>query len=311
MPRGNEGDEMAEMTVPDAGPAGADRQALTWRDALTPLSRTSRRRWAVIYGLLLTAGGAISVWPEALGLSDDQRQRTGGLLAVALLVVFGMLRRGTRRLTALDHPSLDERDLAARDRAFRLAYPLLMAVVLVTFAVMVIDATEITRILERGPDFESQETTSWVDTTDIVNGLLWIALWWVYLPTGILAWREPGAVGMGGEVSPGVAEPARDGLLALALGAGLAMGVFASTAPWSLLPIIAALALLGGLARREAGQPPVAASTLRATGIMLILGAAALAVLTVRSPTTVAIATGALAAGLALVAVALRQGRAG
>jgi hypothetical protein len=52
----------------------------------------------------------------------------------------------------------------------------------------------------------------------------------------------------------------------------------------------------------------VASSTLRATGIVLILGAAALVVLTVRSPTTVAVATGALAAGLALVVIASRGG---
>lgn len=139
-----------------------------------------------------------------------QRQRTGWFLVVALLVVFGMLRRGTRRVTALDHPSLDERDLAARDRAFRLAYPLLMVVVLVTFVVMVLDATEITRLLERGPAFESHETMSWVGTADIRSALLWVALWWVYLPTGILAWREPDAIGLGRGASPGVPEQTRD-----------------------------------------------------------------------------------------------------
>ncbi len=237
-----------------------------------------------------------------------QRQRTGWFLVVALLVVFGMLRRGTRRVTALDHPSLDERDLAARDRAFRLAYPLLMVVVLVTFVVMVLDATEITRLLERGPAFESHETMSWVGTADIRSALLWVALWWVYLPTGILAWREPDAIGLGRGASPGVPEQTRDALLGLALGAGLVLGLFASTAPWGLLALTSALALLGGLARREAGQPPVASSTLRATGIVLIGGAAALVVLTVRSPTTVAVATGALAAGLALVVIASRGG---
>ncbi len=149
---------------------------------------------------------------------------------------------------------------------------------------------------------------SWVGTADIRSALLWVALWWVYLPTGILAWREPDAIGLGRGASPGVPEPTRDALLGLALGAGLVLGLFASTAPWGLLGLISALALLGGLARREAGQPPVASSTLRATGIMLIGGAAALVVLTVRSPTTVAVATGALAAGLALVVIASRGG---
>ncbi len=33
---------------------------------------------------------------------------------IVMAVVFGMLRRGTRRLTAVDHPELDERDESAR-----------------------------------------------------------------------------------------------------------------------------------------------------------------------------------------------------
>ena len=308
MPRGNEGDEMDEMTVPDPGPAGAARQVLTWRDALTPLSRTSRRRWAVIYGLLLTAGGAISIWPEALGLSDDQRQRTSWLLVIALLVVFGMLRRGTRRLTALDHPSLDERDLAARDRAFRLAYPLLMVVVLVTFVVMVIDATEIRRLVEATPESRSYKTASYVDIVVIRDVLVWVALWWIYLPTGILAWREPDAIGIGGDGSPGVAEPARDALLVLALGTS-ALGVFASTAPWSLLPLLVVPGVLGVLARRKVGQPPVVVAPwkLGATGIWLSLVAVCVLAFAEKGPATVAWAIGAIAAGLVLVVIAVRR----
>ena len=71
----------------------------------------------------------------------DEHYGDGGtgadtLALVALVVVFGMLRRSTRRLTALDHPELDERDRLARDRAFRLAYPLLLAVLVISFAVL-------------------------------------------------------------------------------------------------------------------------------------------------------------------------------
>lgn len=300
---------MREMTVPDVGPAGGSGRMRTWRDALTPLSRASRRRWAAAYSLLLTAGGAVNAWPEAVGLSEDQRQATSFFLIVALFVVFGMLRRSTRRLTALDHPSLDERDLAARDRAFRLAYPLLMAVVLVTLLTAVFDANEITRPLENGPDAEPPETASYVDNIVIVEVLLWVTLWWIYLPTGILAWRDPDAVGIGQEASPGVAEPARDALLALALVLGLVLCVVAPTALWSLLPLVAALGVLGGLARRRAGQPAVVVATwkLGATGILLFVVAATVLAFTETDPAGVPWIIGALAAGVALLVMAVRR----
>lgn len=299
---------MREMTLPDAGIAGDGKSIRTWRDALTPLRRASRRRWAAVYGLLLTAGGVVSAWPEALGLSDDQRNSTGWFLIVALLVVFGMLRRGTRRLTALDHPSLDERDLVARDRAFRLAYPLLMVVVLVTLVAMMLDSTETTRLLEKGPGFESYKTASYVDTSAIRDVLLWVTLWWIYLPTGILAWREPNAV-TSREASAGVAEPARDALLALALVLGLGLCVVAPTAPWMLLPLLVVLGILGGLARREAGQPSVVVAPwkLGATGTLLCLVAVTVLAFTERSPASVPWLAGALAAGLVLVVVAVRR----
>ena len=299
---------MREMTVPDAGPAGDSGQMRTWRDPLTPLSRASHRRWATAYGLLLTAGGAVSAWPEGLGLSEDQRKATSLFLIVALFVVFGMLRRGTRRLTALDHPTLDERDLAARDRAFRLAYPLLMVVVLVTLAAMIFDSTEIRRLVEATPEVERYKTASYVEDLAIRDVLVWVTLWWIYLPTAILAWREPDAVGMH-EASAGVAEPARDALLALALVLGLVLCVVAPTALWSLVPLVAALVVLGGLARRQAGQPAVVVATwkLGATGILLFLVAATVLAFTETSTASVPWIMGALAAGVALVVVAVRR----
>ncbi len=42
------------------------------------------------------------------------------ILLAGILILFGMLRRGTRRIAALDHPDLDERDIAARNSALAL-----------------------------------------------------------------------------------------------------------------------------------------------------------------------------------------------
>ena len=82
---------------------------------------------------------------------------------------------------------------------------------------------------------------------------LWILLWAVFLPTGVLAWREPDALESdddGGRLS----ESLRDALLGLALAGGVALVVLADSDA-GLWPFLATLALLGGLGRRAAGQP--------------------------------------------------------
>lgn len=98
----------------------------TWRDAVTPAGRSSRRRWGALYAVLLLAGGALVATDDVpAGLSDRAASDTTTFVLVAMAVLFGMLRRGTRSLAAIDHPKLDERDNAARDKAFRIAYALL------------------------------------------------------------------------------------------------------------------------------------------------------------------------------------------
>ena len=88
---------------------------VTWRDAVTPLSRASRRRWALAYALLLAlAAASVADGSGTFAVDDDAVPL---VLVVALPVVFGMLRRGTRRIAALDHPELDERDVDARNAA--------------------------------------------------------------------------------------------------------------------------------------------------------------------------------------------------
>lgn len=98
-----------------------DGHPLGWRDALTPHDRPSRQRWTASWALLLLALGAGALDSGVNeAVADDGR---GALALVLLVLVFGMFRRGTRRLTATDHPELDERDRRARERASRLALP--------------------------------------------------------------------------------------------------------------------------------------------------------------------------------------------
>ena len=101
---------------------------VTWRDALTPLSRASRRRWTACYALLLVLL-ALSVFVDAFAVGRGSDEQIPLILLVGVPIVFGMLRRGTRRIAALDHPDLDERDVAARNGAYRIAFPLLVLVV--------------------------------------------------------------------------------------------------------------------------------------------------------------------------------------
>lgn len=242
----------------------------TWRDEVTPVSRASRRRWALAYAALLVY---VAVY-FGRGEPDD-----GGatlILAVGLFVIFGMLRRSTRRLTALDHPDLDERDASARDRAFRLAYPLLLLVLLALVAVVVLALPD---ALGRNA-LENRRAVSipgWLLTPQALLGLvLWVALWAAFLPTGVLAWLEPDALEPdAGEPRQGLSEAARDGLLAAAIVAGLILGPLDDSAALGLLPLMCALALLGRLARRgdpAAPERSTAERVLPLIGLALAVG---------------------------------------
>lgn len=222
---------------------------VTWRDAVTPLSRASRQRWTACYGLLLILLAA-SALDDRFTVGDGGSHVIPLILFVALPVVFGMLRRGTRAIAALDHPDLDERDLQARDRAYRIAFPLLVLAVVAALLLLAVAAPDITRAGHAGA-----RTSGWfVDTQAFVELGAWIALWAVFLPTGALAWREPDALDarLGG---PGMlTETIRDALLGLVILGGLAADVLTAVNV-SFMVFAASLALLGGLARRESGQP--------------------------------------------------------
>lgn len=240
------------------------RPDVTWRDAVTPMSRASRRRWTLTYALLLMLLAA-DVIEDAI--APDQYLPL--FLVVPAFVVFGMLRRGTRRIAAIDHPDLDERDLAARDRAYRIAFPLLGLVVLAGLVMLATSVPE-TRHLLRVDQFGAvRDSGLFVQTQDLVGLGLWVGLWALFLPTGVLAWREPDAIApetAGGSLH----EPLRDALLGLALAGGIAISIVTSDDIWG--PFAVALALLGGLARRAAGQPVMSRQRMWrvATGIALI-----------------------------------------
>jgi hypothetical protein len=225
---------------------------VTWRDAVTPLSRASRRRWTAAYALLLSLLAA-GIVDETFAVQRRDEQVIPLILVVALPVVFGMLRRGTRRIAALDHPDLDERDVAARNAAYRVAFPLLLVVLLATGVLLALALPDATRTTALAPRQFQTEGGSFLGTEALVGVGLWILLWAVFLPTGVLAWREPDALEP--ELpGPGLPEPIRDALLGAALAGGIALSLGANSGTGTLL-FIASLALLGALARRAAGQP--------------------------------------------------------
>lgn len=231
------------------------RRDVTWRDAVTPMSRASRRRWTLTYALLLMLLAA-----DVVGDTIAPDSSLPLFVVIPAFVVFGMLRRGTRRVTAIDHPALDERDVAARDRAYRIAFPLLLLVVLGALVLLAVSV----------PDIR-------VKTYHLVEFGLWIGLWALFLPTGVLAWREPDAVepeAGGGSLH----EPLRDALLGLALAGAITVSVVTSQDIWG--PFVVALALLGGLARRAAGQPVMSRQRMWrvAIGIALIVAVFAVAI---------------------------------
>ncbi|WP_022927100.1 hypothetical protein [Patulibacter americanus] len=194
-----------------------------WREELTPRSQASRRRWTVVLAALLLALGAAAL--------DDRihdallRDGPGGrfvLYGLLLFIVFGLLRRGTRRLGRLRSSqlgALDERDTAARDRAFRPAFALFLVVVVVTLWSLDSILPHATRSAE-GRALEGVVLGSDAVTTLVA----WFVAWAVFLPTAVLAWREPDAPPVDeDEPRPVLCEPARDGLVAAALLAGAAV----------------------------------------------------------------------------------------
>ena len=103
--------------------------------------------------------------------------------------------------------------------------------------------------------------------------LLWGVLWAIYLPTGVLAWREPDSLSAGPGWSPaGLSEPLRDALVALALGGALVLVFLGVDGLLALLPLIAVLTLLGALSRRAAGQRPIAATTVWVLAAAFVTG---------------------------------------
>ncbi len=276
---------MSEIAVHPVDGSPGPTQLMTWRDAVTPLSRSSRRRWTVAYALLLLLGGllvaapetVVSLWRADAGTGDVARDTAGNgwlPLLVALLIVFGMLRRGTRRLTAVDHPLLDERDLVARDRAFRLAYPLLLAVLALTAValLMVLPDIERTEVLSKTRNYaaSSVDDGSFLTSEAVLGLVLWGGLWAVFLPTGILAWNEPDSLSTGPAWSPaGLSEPLRDALVGVSAAGALILPSVGWDGTLSLLPLIAVLTLLGALARRAAGQRPISPAMVWALGAVV------------------------------------------
>lgn len=244
---------------------------ITWRDALTPLSRSSRRRWTIAFAaLLLVAAGSV-IAPETLGTGDDPPSPT--LVGfVGLVIVFGMLRRGTRRMTAIDHGALDERDVAARDRAFRLAYPVFLLVTIAALLALLVVLPELDSTDLR-PAIDLSEATWTLTGNALVGVVVWLFVWGVFLPTGMLAWIEPDAISLDEAPAPGAPELVRDLLVGVALAGSLALEIATDVGGWVLL-LVGAIGALGGLARGFAGQPVMSRQRMWRVAIGLALLAA-------------------------------------
>lgn len=209
---------------------------LSWGDLVTPLSRASRRRWAVVAVVLCAALGIQAV---AWAVADDRGVGPLNLLAlVAYIVAAGALVRGTRRVATLNATGLDERELASSGDAFRTAFVLLLAcVLLVLLALGVLAGRADTEIAPDG----------------LVVAGLWIVLWAQLLPTAVLAWREPDALELDEDRQP-LPEPLRDTLLAGSLALGCALDVLLDPQP-GLFVFGATAATLGLLSLRVPGEP--------------------------------------------------------
>lgn len=262
---------MREAALGRVGAPEGSARWITWRDALTPLSRASRRRWALFHAGLLTASGGIAVWREDLGWGDATGPPVVAI--VGLFVVFGMLRRGTRRLTAFDHPNLDERDQAARDSAFRLAYPLMLAVMTASVVALLYVLPHIER-RTRIEDATLIDNGLFLNSQALMGLLLWGFLWAVFLPTAVLAWREPDAILHEWEEShprAGPSEAVRDAVLAVALVGALALSLPGHSGELGLLILAIVVVGLSAWTRRAVGQRAVSAELLGALGIFLAL----------------------------------------
>lgn len=268
---------MSTMASPASPSESYERPEVTWRDAVTPLSRASRRRWTACYALLLAALAA-SVVDDAFAVGRNGDEAIPLILVAALPVVFGMLRRGTRRIAALDHPDLDERDVAARNSAYRIAFPLLLLVVVAALILLAIAVPEIERTIRVGREESTTTGGLFVQAQALTGVGLWIGLWALFLPTGVLAWREPDALEAETD-DQRLPESLRDAVLGLAVAGGLLTSLIADS-DVGLIAFIAALALLGGLSRRAEGQPMVSRQRKWrvAIGIVLILIVVAIAV---------------------------------
>jgi hypothetical protein len=235
---------MSDLALPRLTSAGRP----TWRDAITPRARASRRRWTLIYPTLL----CLYAWIAVTNFHGDGSDGAGTLAFAALIIIFGMLRRSTRRLTAIDHPDLDERDQVARNRAFRLAYPLLLAVLLLSVAALAFLLPDATRQVSADSGGTMSITGGFLAIEALIGLVLWLALWAVFLPTGVLAWSEPEALEpTAGAPAGALSEAARDGLLASALAIGLILGALLNLDYLPLLPFVAALMLVARLAHRK------------------------------------------------------------
>ena len=260
-------------------------QWITWREAITPLSRASRRRWVVFYVLLLLASGAVAGWREGLGLDE----RAGDSLFIAVVVmflVFGMLRRGTRQLTAIDRPRLDERDRQELHSAFRYAYPLFMAVMVASFAVLALTLPDAKRRY-RDDGVTQIDVGQFLGPDALVGIPVWVFLWAVFLPTAVLAWREPDPVPGDEDAMEGPSELVRDLLLAAALVAAILVEPLDGNGGYAaLLLLVGALAAIAGWWRHAFGQQAVSRA-LHTLGIFLVvMGAASLIVVAFAGGTT-------------------------
>jgi hypothetical protein len=198
----------------------------SWTDGAMPTTRASRRRWVVAYALLVCL-----IYASVLGWRAIEVALV--VAFAALGAVFLVLTVSTRELAG-DRLALDERDEIARDQAFRRAYRLLLA----AFGVAILASMLVPR-----------------DSREIAI-VTWFVPWALFLPTGMLAWHEPDDLEPPpGEPALGMSELVRDALLGSGVAAGVAVAIVSGVGFAGLLPLIAALALAAGVARREAGQP--------------------------------------------------------
>jgi hypothetical protein len=99
------------------------------------------------------------------------------LFVVPILILNYVLRRATRRVAVAKDEMLDERDLAVRDRAYRLSYKVLAVIVGVPLWLAL---------------FSSSGSTGWLANAASNTGLILTYLeLFFFLPTLIVAWREP------------------------------------------------------------------------------------------------------------------------